>query len=1134
MADRVRTASGRKKVSGNLADTLPDQSARDRAVAGSSPITIVEAAAGTGKTTLLINRLLHILRNERHPKTNQRITLRDIAAITFTEKAAAEMRERLRDKLEDLLAENPGLEERDHLREALADLEVAAITTIHSFCAMILRERPVEANLDPEAAVGDPLGQALLQEEAFERWLERRLSDKDHLDENPVAVILTADGRIGTQVNSRGLSLRSAARKLMDNRELAELLQPLPTDLRDGIRKLRGEFDSQARAVRELCAKSNNTTEFLDAFLRLLSDVDKATEAGLEEMAEDLVQRDFKCGATVAWGGEDNLQRAIALCKRIRLELYAVLNAERLNCLIDGLRDLLVEYEKLKKHRNQLDFLDLLLRAVQLVSREDIRDYLAERYPFILIDEFQDTDPLQTKIILNLLTARHAPRLFLVGDPKQSIYRFRRADIETYTSTVELLEQKYQAKRLFLTCNFRSVPSILRFVNHVCEPIIKKPSDGAYQPDYVPLAPPPNATDNERPAVHYLSPPDSLVKGENEDDEAATKKKKTKRKRIKVQTLREVEGYVTGKFLVQAVCQGWQVRSEDGTRPIRYGDIAILFERTTGFESYEAGLQAAGVPYRLVGAKTFYNRIEVKSVLAVLRALENPMSPLRVVAALRTPLFGISDANLAEHRLVKNYEFNYLRCQETDTPLARAFEIFRRLYEHREQPPIYRSLERLYEETGAVELFASLPDGADRAANLLHLVEMCRKLESVQPQTFRSMVRWLDNLSSSTEEETELPLPEGDEGAVLVITMHRSKGLEFPMVVVGEFGCPREIHVEPPLVNRSCPDSPRIGFQFTSTLATPGWSELAELEQKRLRAERIRLLYVALTRARDYLVLPVGWPYSQRASAESLEDYVRDRLDLAAEHPRPDGVPVQVHDTSSWGEFSWRATSPQVDPDRFDEKLERQASRLLAEAKRVENKLCKAQEISRHGLTVVRPSDLGGHEEAERAEPERDAAMRFGEAVHRALEWLVATRRTELTEEDRKRVQAIADLCGLVDAEKQGVLEHVQRALANSHFASLVQQAETVATEVPLAGRDTASDTLVEGVADLLIQMSAEWIIVDYKTDDVEPGQEAVLLERYGDQIHAYVRLLREIAPKDCRIKAYLLATKTGELIPVS
>lgn len=1121
-------------IEGTCVDArLPDEKDREAAKSSGDQVILVEAAAGTGKTTLLVDRILHILLHERHPRTGEPASLRDIAAITFTEKAAAEMRERLRDRIEEKLQNGPATPERDRLRQALGDLDCAQITTIHSFCGSLLRECPVEAQLDPETVVADALLQGILVEEAFERWLERMLADERPLEENPVALFLDQGSVIGRRGsdNRRSLSLRGIARRLIENRELLPYLESVPEDFDEALQKVADELLAEAEKILVLCGNSKRTNkirDFLEEFVHAIRTRKQVDTPQLRARLEELVERDCRSDAKKFFGGQENLDRAKKLCERIKFALSISLNARTVNLLVEEMKKLIDEYEKLKRQRGQLDFLDLLLKAAALVENPHVRDYIAARYPFLLIDEFQDTDPIQAKLVQSLLAAESVrPKLFLVGDPKQSIYRFRRADIETYSATLDALARDHGAKKLFLTCNFRSVPSILQFVNHVCEPVIRQPKDGAYQPDYVPLKSPPGAKDLDRPAVHYLKPPSSLVQAEREE--------RGSERPLRRDDVREIEGYVVAQFLQQICAQGWPVRDEEELRPIRLSDMAILLERRNGLDAYEVGFQAAGMPYRLVGGKAFYTRIEIKSVLAVLRALENPMSELRVVAALRSPIFGLSDEDLVEHRLAQGGQFNYLTGGLPNTAVGAALGVLHRLYDRREKRPVYRVIEQLYDETGAVELFASLPDGADRAANLLHLLDMCRRLEAAEPQTFRSLLEWLESMASETEEETEVPDVEFDNGAVQILTIHRSKGLEFPLVVVGGFSCPREIKVDPPLVDRSSPDRPRLGFAFSKTLATPGWPDMQDKEKKRLHAERIRLLYVALTRARDYLVLPVSWPYSPRKSEYSLEDLIRPRLELDSPAPQP-GARVQVHGTDQWGTFSSVPPNPRIDPAGFrGEKTERAVQRLLAEADEIETWLNAARQNARQGLRITRPSEeaehivLGEREEGGRTGRPRNVGI----AVHKILE--VAVRKGEALKGklSQETIQAVFTQMQMDSSTEEEAVAHAERTLESEEFRQLIRSATRLLCEVPLVGRGEGEGDLVEGVADLLAQTEDGWIVVDYKTDRVQPGEEPLLVQKYGEQVRAYANVLRQALGQSGPVRARILATATGKLVDV-
>ncbi len=1115
-------------------EQLPDQQARDRAVSCFDRPVMVEAAAGTGKTTLLVDRIIAALLDDpRKP------SIREIAAITFTEKAAAEMKERLRERLHELLGtptdgvparrSQPLTDaQRTTLQQALRELDTAPISTIHAFCMNLLRERPVEAGLDPDARVADPVEQELLFEEAWQKWFERALAHEGPPTEHPIGKAFLVDAQAATNPGSIATRLRRAARRLVENRDMSPdravgSVAPLTERLATLLSEHRTALQEMARATSR--GKQLKVATFAQEVLHLETLAGELSEAELQKRIEQLSSwKKFDGGNSTRAETRKHYERA----NQVLADLTELACAKTVGELLKEFVKFIDLYEHLKQQRKLLDFLDLLLKVHRLFTdHPHVCRYFARQYKHLLIDEFQDTDPIQVAIARALVEGvqDRGPSLFVVGDPKQSIYRFRRADIETYETALEKF-QKRGGEKLLLTCNFRSVPRILEFVNRVFEPLIKRPGDGKYQPDYVRLDPAPGKRGTKHSGVYLLPPPKEVLAGD-----------------WRISELRQIEGYVIGRFICQAVAEGWELHGTEG-RKISYGDVAILLERMTDLDKFEEGFMAAGLPYRILGAKQFYRRIELKTVLNVLRALDRPTSPLRVVAAVRSPLFGISDDDLVRHRL-KGYPFDFLRCCQEDTPLSGVFRLLRDWYSLRNRLPVHRFLERFLTESAAIEFFAALPRGADRVAALLHLCEEAERLANAGI-TFKRFVGWLEQRVVATEEETELPEPESDEGAVQVLTIHSAKGLEFPMVVLAGFCSRYALKVDPPLRD----ENGGFQFAFSSRLRTQGWRAAEELELRRLNAERIRLLYVACTRAKDFLVLPVNWPY-KKGNGKPMQEYLPEKwreLLKGDIHAAARQMRATVVDTSAWGRPPRVQRHPRVRPeDLCREEVSEGARRLQARASELETRAEQVTEKSRSGLRIIRPSELVEASAVPEGPPsvrphgagDGASAIAVGALVHELLQLAVGqgVSAADLAGRLGQWVEARAEARGLTAERAERALELARNVLANQRLEQWLANG-TAHTEVPVAASrrcDGAGNgqELIEGTIDLLIELpEGVVILIDYKTDAVRPGAEHELLDRYRPQLLAYVEAVRKALPGR-RIEPYLAVAETGHLLSV-
>ncbi|MGD8629021.1 MAG: UvrD-helicase domain-containing protein, partial [bacterium] len=619
-----------------------DQADRDRASAGLAKSYIVEAAAGTGKTTLLVSRILNLI-NEKKALPEE------IVAITFTERAAAELKMKLQQSLQKLIAgeREPGLPEasgdKSHLAEALWGLERMQVTTIHSFCASLIRERPVEAEVDPNFDVADELMSSIIEEELWDEWLARGMDERSACLERALAIGITIQ------------NMRDLAGTLLANRDVLDYLpktkgwntsEPEFSEVfTESVRRLSGlacdncqvEGDAMAGFIEGLRAE----TEELK-YIKEKAEV----EAHLFKLSIPSPRTKGKQGN---WKTKEDLGEVRAEVNTLReahLSFKAWLAHNIVVDLARALGDFVESYRRKMSDGALLDFHDLLLYARNmLAARPGVRDYFRTRYKYVLVDEFQDTDPLQAEIIFFLSEAKGGRaekwedvkvtpgRLFLVGDPKQSIYRFRRADIEMYASAKAKMGRGHS---LSIFQNFRCTPSIIDVVNTIFRDLIVSPEDGAYQPDYVALKfGRDKKTVPKGGDVVLMYPPEQLA-GSMEN---VGERRKWETRAIAAAIHRMVN---------EEKREVWD-KAEKCMRPLMLRDIAILLRTHTPLKYLEDALKLYDVDYRVIGGKYFFQRQEIRQLLAVLMAIANPYDRVALVAALRSPFFGVSDEDIFLH-----------------------------------------------------------------------------------------------------------------------------------------------------------------------------------------------------------------------------------------------------------------------------------------------------------------------------------------------------------------------------------------------------------------------------------------------------------------------------------------------------
>jgi ATP-dependent helicase/nuclease subunit A len=1052
-----------------------DQDVRDAIRDRIDESMCVEAGAGTGKTTVLVERIVRLLGSGR-------ADVRHIAVITFTERAAAELAARVRERLElarDVASE--GSPEQSRLTAALRDLSRAHMETIHAFASGLLRERPVEAGIDPGFRVLDDLPSQLEFEAAWSEWTLEQMA------QSPPPTALISALNLGLDY----AKVREAADLLQQHRDVL----PLPElDARDG------DVPGFLRELDDACMRLE------PLLMRIVNEED-----GAYTQALDVLEMRRLCRSLA--GHEDSLHRAIAQAQSIRTkgagsgsqgnwrtqqdcrDVKALLGAygEALAAcgsqlkqaatarLLFWLQDFVRLYEERRKAAGVADFDDLLIWARNLVrDNAEVRAYFQHQFTHILVDEFQDTDPLQAELIVWLSDdhsgandwRRARPRpgsLFVVGDPKQSIYRFRRADIAMYD---DVKRDVFGGEVQAITQNFRSAGPIIDWVNEMFGAMIVE-SPGV-QPPYRGLHCDPRHPAERGDAVNIVR---CVVPPASKSNATAGE-------------VREAEANAVASIIRSAVDDGaWTLR--DG-RAAGYRDVAVLVPSRAEIERYEYALARAGVPYRHEGGRTFFVRQEVRELIALLRAIDDPADAVATVAALRSSAFGLSDEDLLLHR-ASGGVLNYLRIRKDATgAVAGALHVLRGLAEKRHTHILPDIVRAVLDETRLVEVAMLQPQGEQSAANLLKLVDQARAFSAAGGGALRAFVRWLREHTSRAPDETEATISEETDDVVRVLTVHASKGLEFPVVVFANMGTNRadRTRVIPDRARRTV--HLRLG-KNEDGFVTPDWEAALQAEQRHDIAEQQRLLYVAATRAEDRLVVPVFV-----ASANPPQDpkSYNDQLRLAGVEREPglvDGGAI----AAPVAELPvWRRAMDCAEPGDVatvaaarDAWLRKRDADIVAASR---------------PLDVRTASALKGALDEERATAGegvwRGRATEFGTAVHALLERI-----------DLSRPEGAAGLATTVAAEyglrarEREIAEVARRAIASPVIARalasprLLREVEFAA---PLPAE--AGGGLAEGRIDLLFAEDGELVVADFKTDRVTAAGVDARAAEYRPQALIY------------------------------
>ncbi len=836
-----------------------DQADRDAIRTDVDATLLVDAGAGTGKTSELVERITGLLRTGR-------AEIRSLAAITFTEAAAAELRHRVRDRLETLAATEG--DPAGRIGAALAGMDDAAFTTLHAFAQRLLAEHPLEAGLPPRVEI---LPEAE-EHAAFERRWDRFLGEL--LDDPAAAGLVRRASDLGFRVGA----LREVAQGLSDDLERVGLLaagQDLPVP---DTARLRAAL-ADALALRARCTDAaDGLAAHLDGPVSVLAQ-GLAAPGDADDVVRLLVDAPSLTssrGNQASWNG-DKPQVAAAL-RRAEAERAALVGAQ---CDAVGralgsrLAGFVTAWGEERRQEGRLRFHDLLVGARGLLAGSaGVRAGLRRRWTHLLIDEFQDTDPLQIELAVLLASGDHDAardwaaaaldpgRLFVVGDPTQSIYRFRRADVAVYDRARRHLPVQARS----LTQNFRCVPGVVDWVNAVFTALIGPGVPGG-QPPYRPLTAQRDPV-GDAPAVRRFGGPSDGSSAE-----------------VRVQEADDVAA-VVGRVLAER----WPVLDwrTGEVRAARRADIAVLVRRHRTVRLLERALEDAGLPYRIESRSLIWATDEVRDLVTILQAVEDPADEVAVVAALRHPAFACDDRALLDWR-ARGGGWRPTRPDPDgvpdDHPVAVALARLRALHEGRHRFSVGGLVEHLVADLRLVELAFAHRRPRDRWRRLRFLADQAHAFHD-DGGDLRGFLRWAAQQAARDVRVDEFVVDEPDDDAVRITTIHGAKGLEYPIVVLLGLDVDRKRLPGQPRVLWDGPAG--VELSLGGALKTAGFDRARKREVELHAHEEARLLYVGATRARDHLV--VSLHHRDGTDCHARELLALEGLDAAWAEIDPDPV----------------------------------------------------------------------------------------------------------------------------------------------------------------------------------------------------------------------------------------------------
>ncbi len=1123
---------------------------------------LVSAAAGSGKTAVLVERILRL--------TLEGARMDRMLIVTFTKAAAAEMRERLKRKLDEaLLLSTP--EDREKLRQAAEDVEAAQISTIHSFCQDLLRQEFDKVGIDPEFAVADEQDSEELFDRAYRQVMNTLLGGEGSTSFAALTDAFTVDElrKMTYTLYTYAVSTEDPRGWLREKAELCRATGSLQSHpwmqalIEDAMLEAEGLQEVTARQ-REMLALPDAVPDYAPLYEADLAAVKPLFSPGSAESFLDALRRVAFGRAPgcrglsdgqKAWKDEYNALRD-TLKKHIS-EITARLCADperterelqKTGELLTGLRELTEQvwqaFEALKRDRNLVDFSDMEQYTLRLLNDPDCCAAVSRRYEWLFVDECQDVSRVQDAIFQRLHSAENS--LFMVGDVKQSIYRFRLADPTLFLSRVRAYQKAEGAaeRKIVLNANFRSARPVLAAANAVFRAAMKR---RVTEIDYT--------EDDElvygRPDAE-AAPVEVLLLSSGEDGDAAA--------------ALEAECAAVGQRIRELL--GQPILTGSGEKPIEYRDICILMSAVnTNGEQVKKLLEKQGIPVFFDGKETYYDLPEIRSMKALLELMDDPLLDIPLLSVLRQPPFGFTSRELTAIRAMKSGGNESFRsafdfaCTQS-TPLGRrclqAQDTMKEWRFRSDSLPLSDYLWYLMRETGLYARAAALPGAEVRRANLRLLAQKAADYEQGGGATLSGFVRRM-NLEVSTGDNTTAKVLGEQENVVRVMTMHKSKGLEFPVVFLLRLGtalrkasqggvlCQEKLGYCVPYVNTEL----SIRRDNLGTLAIRGRKGAEEL------AERCRLLYVAMTRARERLIL-VGalgkntntgswflpdseWRVSQ---ARSMLDWV---MQAVCDELGLDRVPEKEVANETW-RVTPRLFAPVTEAARAGREQEladwlqaAQESTLSSPAPWWDTAEAALPPLKTSVSSLIRRSVLGDPlppQEEETAETKREP-----ETIAQPLRLSEIPSRPAFLEEKQlsaaekgtatHRFLSIVPLQPLRMAERGAYLPLLREELRRSEAEGLLSREEAQAIRLEQVNGWFAGDlgqrflraeearrewpfnlklsggTLLQGVIDCAFREADGWVLCDYKTDFIE--DEQAFRQRHAGQLRWYQRAVEAL-----------------------
>ncbi len=1136
-----------------------------KAVYGEKANCLVSAAAGSGKTQVLTGRIIHRILNEN-------IDVNRILIVTFTKAAAAEMRSRITEGLEDALSSDPG---NRHLQRQLSLISSADITTMDSFCLKLLRNHFIEAGLDAGFRVIEGTESKLMRAEAAAEALEEmyRLNDPDFISFSNCY----SSAKDDTVLCDLAIELYEFAESMPDPQEWIREKAALysvssPEEYESGaisrtiLEGVCRELEAMAAHCNELISEFSDSYAYVEVFEKdrnaLLDIIRKADSWNALKDAIDAFKwprrekkEENKGLAEVAESERSKLKKYTkAVFDKIQFDAEMCVYIMGLACPHIKALCKLTEvfsrfYTEAKKEKNILDYGDLEHLAISLLS-EKTKDgmipsplacSLRDVYDEIYIDEYQDSNDVQ-ELLFTLLSGESIgkPNMFMVGDMKQSIYGFRKTSPELFIQKNETYEDEGANRKVSLTKNFRSRAEILDFINFVFEKSMHKSVGGI------------TYTDKERlnPGAPYPESKEARIEIAVANTEGNAEQRLEDEAKLivkKIQEAMQTEVYDLKKSIY---------------RPTQYSDITVIMRSAKDMASpLQKACDNAGIPLYCDVGGGFFSSTEVSVFLALLQCIDNPMNDIPLLATLRAPFFTFSEDELAQIRLRDRKNLFYhavLQTAKEESYLGKkCCSFLKKLRRWRRKAsfvPTDTLILTLFEETGYLLFLDGCPGGEKKRANLELLFDKAHKFEQTSFRGLFHFLQYIERVSEKEDKESEAKLVSEAQNVVRLMSIHKSKGLEFPIVILagtgkqfnkksvqGSFLMHKDLGI-----GISCVEE-RRRIRFETPVRTAVFFQKSAEE----RGEELRVLYVALTRAKERLII-TGATDKNVFLKKQLGDISPAGV-MHAENPLillgccaalKGDVPIRFYDMNeeiSEKEHAHKLFTP-LKPDRIvadtlgyqypNPELKNLPSKIsVTEYKRLKEEhdeitfpLYKSTSLKKPRFCNINGNVKGAN---------------FGSLMHFVMQNF-----------PYQSVRSYSEIQNYIDGlEKKKILSEEQATAINidmlhnfwnGEMGERIRKAEKVYREMPFTqtvpaslltndSRHMEDKVVIQGVIDCFFFENNKIVLLDYKTDAPAPAK--VLEERYRTQLECYAMALRQKFFSEIYQKVIYLFANNGIII---